>query len=152
MKKMPYYVGQPGHRGGFVAGRPAAIRLATSIARRTGRIAHIHAVAAGPQRRATKGRLLAIVSPRGAVELHEGLYGMGDTLTDWACDSSAFAASWRKRLDEALDSAGTAALIGGTAAGLLGALVGRPALGAGVGALAGWAASAIWTAPHRPPE
>lgn len=148
--KRPYYVGRPSQRGGFVAGRDAALRLARSIAQRSGHVAHIHAVAAGPQRRATKGALLAIVSPHGAIELREGLYGMGDTLTDWACESTAFSASWRLRLNEALDSAATAAMIGGTAAGLLGALVGRPVLGAGVGAIAGWAANAIWTAPHRP--
>jgi uncharacterized membrane protein len=75
---------------------------------------------------------------------------MGDTLTDFACDSATFAQSWRVRVDDALNTATVAAVIGATAAGLLGALIKRPLLGAGVGALTGWAAAAIWTAPQRP--
>ena len=42
-----------------------------------------------------------------------------------------------------------AALLGGLAAGLLGAILKRPLFGAGVGAAVGWGAHAIWTAPLR---
>jgi len=76
--------------------------------------------------------------------------GMGDTLTDWACESATFAASWRGRLNESLDTATVAAVVGAGAGGLLGALLKKPLLGLGVGAITGWAAAAIWTAPLRP--
>lgn len=74
---------------------------------------------------------------------------MGQILTDWACDQTAFAASWRQRLNGALDGAALATVVGAGAAGVLGALIGRPILGAAAGGAVGLAAHAIWTAPLR---
>jgi hypothetical protein len=75
---------------------------------------------------------------------------MGDVLTDWACESHAFAASWRTRLDDALVAGAIAAAVGGASAGVIGAVLKRPALGALIGATMGWAAHAVWTAPLVP--
>jgi hypothetical protein len=149
-----YYVGVPGtrlHR--VVRGRKAAMGLANGWARATGRFVHIHHSGAGGR----KGALLLKVAPRrryaykaSMMGLGDSGDGLGDTLTDWACSSADFAQSWRERVNDALDTATTAAVIGAAAAGALGGLLGRPLLGAGVGAVTGWAAAAIWTAPQRP--
>jgi len=76
--------------------------------------------------------------------------GMGDILTDWACESHTFARAWRTRLDDALVAGAVAAVAGGATAGLLGAILKRPLLGAAVGAATAWAAHAVWTAPLVP--
>lgn len=76
--------------------------------------------------------------------------GMGDVLTDWACDGSTLAASWRSKLDDTLVAGAVAAAAGAATAGVLGALLKRPVLAAVVGAAAGWAAHAVWTAPLVP--
>ena len=75
---------------------------------------------------------------------------LGNVLTDWACESHAFAAAWRERLDNTLVAGAIAAAVGGATAGVLGALLKRPLLGAVVGAATGWAAHAVWTAPLVP--
>jgi len=79
-----------------------------------------------------------------------GCCGMGDTLTDWACDQAAHNASWQERMEQGLSSGAQAALIGGVAAGLLGSLIKRPLLGSAIGGVVGWAAHAIWTGPLAP--
>jgi predicted lipid-binding transport protein (Tim44 family) len=88
-------------------------------------------------RRAYPQTLSRIVTP----------HGVGDALTDWACDQAAQNESWRARVDEGLGAGAQAALIGGLAAGLLGGILKRPAVGAVVGGMIGWGAHAIWTAP-----
>jgi len=117
------------------------------------------------------GRSIALMSPPGSnrkvADLEAGtgkprmLHGigaagqyrysaLGDTLTDWACDQSAYTQGWRERVRSGLNSGAQAALIGGVAAGLLGGLLKRPVLGAAIGGVTGWAAHAIWTAPLAP--
>lgn len=139
----PYFVGLPDRRAGKLAWSSAeALQDAQRLASSTGRVAHIHATRGRPGHIGfEKGCLLLRISPSGA---------LGDTLTDWACESATFAESWRGRVDDALDTATTAAVLGAGAAGLLGALVKRPLLGAALGAITGWTAAAIWTAPQRP--
>ena len=74
---------------------------------------------------------------------------MGDTLTDWACDSQQFAQSWSERLNTSLNVGTQAAVLGAGVAGFVGAILGRPVLGMAVGAAIGWGTHGIWTAPHR---
>lgn len=88
------------------------------------------------------------VHPNGRVQPFSG--ALGDVLTEFACDQAAYAQSWRARLNDGLDTGAQAALVGAATAGLLGGLLKRPLLGAAVGAVAGWGAHAIWTAPARP--
>jgi len=76
--------------------------------------------------------------------------GMGDTLTDWACDQAAHNASWQERMSAGINTGAQAALVGGLAAGLLGALIKRPIFGAVAGGVTAWAAHYIWTAPIAP--
>lgn len=146
----PYLVGQPGHRGLRVAfGRQAAVAVASGLARRTGRLSHIHAAVGRTGHVGFfKGKLLAIVAPNGAVELHGALYGMGDILTDMACSETEIARIWRERTNGALSAGAQAAIAGAAAAGLIGAIVKRPLIAAAAGAAVGWTSHAIWTAPH----
>lgn len=145
----PYFVGQPGRSAHLVWGRQAAVAAAQRLARRTGRLSHIHAFAG---RRGhvgfVKGRLLAIVAPNGAMELHGALYGMGDILTDMACSDTRIAQIWRQRTDDAVSAGTQAAIVGAAAAGIIGAILGKPLFGAAAGAAVGWTTHAIWTAPH----
>jgi hypothetical protein len=76
--------------------------------------------------------------------------GLGDMLTDIACDQTTFARSWRTRFNDGMSTAAQAALLGGAAAGLLGAILKRPMFAIAGGAVTAWAAHAIWTAPLRP--
>lgn len=73
---------------------------------------------------------------------------MGDILTDFACQQSEFAESWRQRVNTAIDSGTQAAIMGAVVAGVIGGIVKRPLLGAVVGAALGWGAASIWTAPQ----
>jgi hypothetical protein len=91
---------------------------------------------------------VSIATVTGGRVAYGSLHGLGDsTLTDYACNTAVAVQDWKTRLDDALSSGGQAALIGGGVAGLIGALIGRPIIGAAIGAAAGWGAHAVWTAP-----
>lgn len=75
--------------------------------------------------------------------------GMGQLLTDWACDQTAYARAWRERLGMALDAGAQSALVGGVVAGLIGAATKNLVAGVLGGAAAGWTAHTVWTATHR---
>jgi hypothetical protein len=94
------------------------------------------------------GRILAHVTQNGAV--YPRGPALGDMLTDIACDQTTFARSWRARFNDGMSTAAQAALLGGAAAGLLGAILKRPMFAIAGGAVTAWAAHAIWTAPLRP--
>lgn len=76
-------------------------------------------------------------------------HGMGQLLTDWACDQTAYARAWRERLGLALDAGAQSALVGGVVAGLIGAATKNLVAGVLGGAAAGWTAHTVWTATHR---
>lgn len=134
-----------------VANMRQAMIVAKQMARRhPGSPIHIHLPDGAP----TFGRssLVAAVdlTPRGMrVRFNQALSGLGDTLTDWACSSQDFAASWANRVNAGLDVGTQAAVLGAGIAGLLGGLLGRPLLGTAIGAAVGWGTHAIWTAPQR---
>lgn len=90
-----------------------------------------------------------LAKPAGSNRPPSGTAGMGQLLTDWACDSTVYARAWRGRMNEGLDAGAQAALIGGILAGVVGAATKSMAVGALAGAAAGWTAHAVWTAPHR---
>lgn len=75
--------------------------------------------------------------------------GLG-LLTDAVCDRTELAQVWQQRLRDGLNTAAIGAVLGGAAAGAVGAVTGRLFIGAILGATAGYAAHAIWTAPVRP--
>jgi hypothetical protein len=126
-----------------------AVILAKRMASRApGDTIHIHLPGGAPSRQ----NLLAVVDlvrgvPR--VRLNRSLSGLGDVLTDWACDSHEFATAWKRRVNDGLDTGAQAVVLGAGIAGLLGGLLKRPLLGAAIGAATGWATYAIWTAPQR---
>jgi hypothetical protein len=70
-------------------------------------------------------------------------------LTEAACSETEFAQAWRERLNAGLNTAAVAAVIGGAAAGVIGAITGRMVVGAIFGAAIGYTANAVWTAPDR---
>lgn len=70
-------------------------------------------------------------------------------LTEAACSSTEFAQAWRTRLNDGLNTAAVAAVLGGAAAGAIGGVTGRMILGAVIGAAVGYGAHAVWTAPVR---
>lgn len=135
-----------------VANMRQAMAVAKAMASRMpGHPIHIHLPSGAPS--FSRASLVASISKaRGGyrVRFNQSLRGLGDTLTDWACDQAAHSQSWRERLNQGLDTGAQAALIGGLAAGLLGAMIKRPIFGAVVGGVTGWAAHAIWTAPLAP--
>lgn len=92
------------------------------------------------------GRTVAIVRPSGHVDTRQG---MGDMLTDWACDSEEFATRWRQRLNNSLDNGAYAAAAGGAIGGVIGGVLKRPFLAAVAGAALGWGTHYLWTAPQR---
>lgn len=150
MAMLPYMVGQPSRGVRPVWGRQAAILAAQALAKRTGRLAHIHAATGRPGHVGlVKGALLAIVAPNGAMEYQGAMYGLGDILTDMACSETQLARSWRERNNATLSAGTQAVIVSAAAAGLLGAMVKKPALGALVGAAIGWAGYAVWTAPYQ---
>lgn len=128
-----------------------AMRIAKSMAKQMpGHPLHIHLPSGAP----TFGRrsLVAIVqlTPRGyRVSFNQALRGLGDTLTDWACDTQEFASNWRERVNSGLDVGTQAAVLGSAIAGGVGAILGRPFMGMALGAALGWGTHAIWTAPQR---
>lgn len=128
-----------------------AMALAKAMARQDpGQPVHIHLPSGAP----TFGRstLVAVIDKtrRGyRVRFNQALRGLGDTLTDWACDTQEFADNWRERVNSGLDVGTQAAVLGAGIAGLIGALLKRPVLGIAVGAAVGWGTHAIWTAPQR---
>jgi len=66
--------------------------------------------------------------------------GMGDLLTDLACERSQFAADWRNRFGEAMNTTLVVAVGAAAAAGLIGALTKKPLLGLVAGGVVGWMA------------
>lgn len=113
-------------------------QLAYRVARRTKAPARVW----GPT-----GAPIAVVYPTGRVQPVDGVSGLGDTLTSWACDEERLAASWREKLDEGMSTGAQAALVGGAVSGLISGFLGRPVFGAIVGAASSWAVYAVWTAP-----
>lgn len=75
--------------------------------------------------------------------------GMGSVLTDLACDNHTFVQVWRERVNTSIAVGTEAAVLGGVAAGLIGGVLRRPLMGAIIGAVVGWGAHHIWTAPHQ---
>lgn len=73
---------------------------------------------------------------------------LGQLLTEYACDSSAAAASWHARVTQAISAGGKAAVVGGAAAALLGVFTKRPLIAALGGAGLTWAFYATWTSTH----
>lgn len=152
-----YFVGQPSRGVQLVWNRPAAIRTAQRLARRTGRVAHIHRAVGSPRGHIgfEVGPLLAIVAPNGAMEYQGAIGGMGDILTDMACSDTHIARTWRDRNNATIAAGTQAAIVGAAAAGLVGAIIGprgggkAPILGALAGAAIGWAGYAVWTAPYQ---
>jgi hypothetical protein len=74
--------------------------------------------------------IVAWSPPEGA-----GLHGLGQTLTDLACSGSALNASWTTRTRDAMNAGLQAAIAGGIAAGVVGAVSKKPLIGAVVGAV-----------------
>jgi hypothetical protein len=135
----------------WVPNMRAAMRTAKVWAsRRPGRGIHIHLVNSG--NRFTPANLVAVIRRIGhryTVRFNDGLRGLGDALTDWACSSHEFVSTWQRRVNEAVDTGTQAAVLAAAAAGAVGSLLDNPLLGAVAGAAVGWSAHAIWTAPHR---
>lgn len=137
------------HQG--VSNMRQAMALAKQMARQApGQPIHIHLPSGAP----TFGRstLVAVVERKGSkyqVRFNQALRGLGDTLTDWACDTQEFATTWRERVNTGLNVGTQAAVLGAGVAGLIGSILQRPFLGAAVGAAVGWGTHAIWTAPQR---
>lgn len=149
-----YFLRWPGGRGTYRLqfGWNKALRTALQMARRTGRPILIRAQGRAPARTIgfVPGAPVAAMLPDGRVKrLRAPSQGVGDTLTDWACESQSFAQSWAQRVNDSLNTGTQAAALGAGIAGLLGAVVKRPLLGAAVGAAVGWGTHAIWTAPQR---
>jgi hypothetical protein len=74
--------------------------------------------------------------------------GLGQTLTDLACSGSALNASWTTRTRDALGAGLQAAIAAGIAAGAIGAVSKRPAIGAVAGLVLAYGAFKTWTAPY----
>jgi len=123
-----------------------AVRYAKSMAARGG-TAQISAVKDAYGHALDQPLLIATVAGR---TVTYAMSGLGDVLTDIACDSTTFAQNWKTRLNDTISTGGQAALLGGGVAGLIGALMGRPIVGMIIGAGAAWTAHAIWTAPLAP--
>lgn len=84
------------------------------------------------------------------VQFNYALAGsLGSTLTDLMCSETAIAGSWRERISSGLNAGAQASILAGISAGFLGALMGRPVLGAIAGAAIGWSGHAIWTSTFR---
>jgi hypothetical protein len=85
-----------------------------------------------------------------------GCHGLGQTLTSALCDPTSVSRAFHDRLRGAVNAGSQSALLGGLLAGVAGALAagalsGRRGLAAGAvaGAVIGWTANLVWTAPHR---
>lgn len=65
---------------------------------------------------------------------------LGDLLTDIACNQSQFAADWRNRFGEVMDTTLYVAVGAAAAAGLVGALTKKPLIGILAGGIVGWMA------------
>lgn len=76
---------------------------------------------------------------------------LGQVLTSSLCDPTTVSSAFQTRLTGALNAGSQAALVGGAAAGLIGAVVGKRSLLVGgiAGAVVGWTANLVWTATHR---
>jgi hypothetical protein len=76
---------------------------------------------------------------------------LGQLLTSTVCDPTSVSRAFQDRLTGALNAGSQAALVGGAAAGVVGAVAGKHSavIGAVLGALVGWTANLVWTATHR---
>lgn len=96
--------------------------------------------------------VVADVDTMGRVRMLHGLGrrpALGQALTDLMCSDTAVASSWRSRVTGGLNAGAQAALLSAAAAGFIGALLGKPVLGAAAGAAIGWSGYSIWTATYR---
>ena len=134
-----------------VANMRQAMAVAKRMAMRSpGQPIHIHLPSGAPN--FGPSTLVAVIEKTGGryrVRFNQALRGLGDTLTDWACDTQEFASNWRERVNAGLDTGTQAAVLGAGIAGLIGGILNKPLLGAAVGAAVGWGTHAIWTAPQR---
>jgi hypothetical protein len=82
---------------------------------------------------------------------HARRNGLGQLLTSSLCDPTTVSTAFQTRLTGALNAGSQAALVGGAAAGVVGAIVGKRSavLGAVAGAVVGWTANLVWTSTHR---
>jgi hypothetical protein len=78
---------------------------------------------------------------------------LGQLLTSTVCDPTSVSRAFQDRLTGALNAGSQAALVGGAAAGVVGAVAGKRSavIGAVLGAVVGWTANLVWTATHRAP-
>jgi hypothetical protein len=129
-----------------------AMALAKSMSRRMpGHSIHIHLPKGAPTfgRNSLVARIKYVPGKGYSVRFNQQLRGLGDALTDWACDNAQYTQSWRERVNSGLDSGAQAAVAGAAIAALVGGLLKRPFIGAVVGAGIGYGTHAIWTAPQR---
>jgi hypothetical protein len=128
-----------------------AMKAAKKMARRMpGHAIHIHLPSGGPAFQPSS--LVAVVSygrSGYSVRFNQSLRGLGDVLTDWACSRDESRVQAQQTVAAGMSTGAQAALAGGLAAGLIGAILKRPVLGAVVGGLTGWGAHAVWTADIR---
>lgn len=109
---------------------------------------HIPVTIAGLGGSSTPRKLSRTQARRLARARNEGLLGLGTgILTDQLCNRAEYSAGWRTTLNSGLRNASYAAIAGAAAAGAFGAFIGRPLVGAVIGAGLGYGAHIVWTGP-----